>query len=105
MFSSWELATLALLALLIFGPERLPGMARSAGKTISRLRREASSTLDELKRASEVEELRRTAGVDELHGIADELRAEAKSLRVEAEPSTPAMSRPEAPAPFDPDAT
>ena len=40
----WEIVGLAVLALFIFGPERLPGMARTAGKTIASVRREATKT-------------------------------------------------------------
>ena len=114
MMSSWEIVTLVFIALLVFGPERLPEMARTAGKTITRLRREATSTLDEIKRASEIEELRKAANVDELRDVAGELRAEADSIKAEAD----SMSRtargnarprkelaPDAPPPFDPDAT
>lgn len=68
----WELAALCLLALLIFGPDRLPGMARSAGRTLTQFKREAASTLDELKR---------TADLDELRGVADELRSTGEELR------------------------
>ncbi|HVL98980.1 MAG TPA: Sec-independent protein translocase protein TatB [Egibacteraceae bacterium] len=103
----WELLTLAVLALLIFGPERLPGMARNAGRMIARFKREAAETLDELKRAAEI---------DELRGVADELRATGTELHRTAVLAPPAgvtdgdgqwVTSVEAagPPPFDPDAT
>lgn len=127
-----EIVFLLLLALLIFGPEKLPGMARSAGRTLSRFKAEASSTLDELKDSVDVAELRQTANVDELREVADELRTTSAELERSATAGTSrsgtARSRqgpsgddapvdptggaggaeaPEfdEPAPFDPDAT
>lgn len=114
----WELAVLAVLALLIFGPDRLPGMLRSAGKTVGTVRREARTALDELKSASDFDEVREAA---------KELRAEGEALRREGEEASKALgtlheeprrddgagaraaARPgadgaaDAPAPYDPD--
>jgi sec-independent protein translocase protein TatB len=112
--ASWELVTLAFLALLIFGPERLPGMARTAGRMINKLRQEAGATVEELKQATEYEELRKSAQVDELKQLSEDLRAEAADIGKEASgairqaelgagPS--AAVREDMPAPFDPDAT
>jgi sec-independent protein translocase protein TatB len=65
-----EILVIALIALLVFGPERLPEMAREAGKWIARFRAETSKSLDELKRAAEVEDLER-----ELRAMKQELRS------------------------------
>lgn len=110
-----EVVALAVLALLIFGPERLPGMARNAGRAVSRFRREASVTLDELKRNAELDELRGVA--DELRVTGSELRATGSELQRSAAltgpatttalPRKPGGSTATAndPPPFDPDAT
>lgn len=37
-----EIIIVAMLALIVFGPEKLPGMLRSVGKTLGELRRMAS---------------------------------------------------------------
>ena len=37
-----EILVVAMLALIVFGPEKLPGMLRSVGKTLGELRRMAS---------------------------------------------------------------
>jgi sec-independent protein translocase protein TatB len=118
----WELVALAVLALLIFGPDKLPELARGTGKMIVHLRREASSTLSELRTAAELDDLRE---------VADELRSSGDELRRAVALTGPAASaaRPQAPAtgaaaatvragvgrapggrqgqapPFDPDAT
>ncbi len=65
----WEIVGLAVIALFVFGPERLPGMARNVGKTLASLRQEANKTLGELKDA---------AGLDD--DIAD-LARDARDLR------------------------
>lgn len=112
----WEILVLGVLALLIFGPDRLPGMARNAGRMVARFKREASSTLEELKRA---------ADLDELRGVADELRSAGSDLRstgtdlqragadikrsASLSGSPPAVGSGDEPAdpapPYDPDAT
>lgn len=53
-----EMLVLGILALVVFGPEKLPEAARNAGQMIARLRREANSTLDEFRRSADLAELR-----------------------------------------------
>jgi sec-independent protein translocase protein TatB len=79
----WELAMLALLAVLIFGPDRLPGVLRNLGRTVGTVRREAHTALNELKTASDF---------DELTDAAKELREEADGLRRESREATRALS-------------
>lgn len=103
-----EIAFLVILALLIFGPDKLPGMASNIGRTVGALRREASSTIDELKRAAELDELRGVA--DDLRGAGNELRNTGAELRGAFAPGAAAASQrpaatPAGPPPFDPDAT
>jgi sec-independent protein translocase protein TatB len=104
----WEIVFLAMLALLIFGPKRLPEVARGVGKAISSFRREASSTLDELKRSADFAEIK---------GLTDEVRSTTNDLKRSVALSGPVASsarpsatgkptvRAEGPPPFDPDAT
>ncbi len=68
----WEIIFLAVLALMIFGPDRLPKLARGAGQALSQFKREASGTLDELKAAAELEEFR---------DVARDLRSTTADLR------------------------
>jgi sec-independent protein translocase protein TatB len=71
-----ELLIIAVVALLVFGPDRLPEVARNAAKMLNRLKAETTRSVDELKRAAELE------GLDkewkdiraELKGTRDELR-------------------------------
>lgn len=70
-----ELAVIALIALFVFGPERLPELAREAGKFIARFRSETSKSIDELKRAADVQDLDR-----ELREMRSQLRSLGREL-------------------------
>ncbi len=105
----WELLMLGVLALLIFGPDRLPGMAYKAGQIITRFKSEAAGTLDELKAAAELEgfsdvarDLRQTG--DELRSSVD-VRGLAADVEGAVKPRTAVMSsaRSDVAPPFDPD--
>ncbi|HXE77134.1 MAG TPA: Sec-independent protein translocase protein TatB [Rhodanobacter sp.] len=56
-----KLLLLALIALIVLGPEKLPGAARTAGALIRRLRLSWDSVRAEVERELQVEEIRRTA--------------------------------------------
>jgi sec-independent protein translocase protein TatB len=47
--SFWKLLALGVIALVIFGPERLPGMAAQAGRMLRELRRMAEGAKSELQ--------------------------------------------------------
>lgn len=49
-----ELTVIVLIALLVFGPKRLPEMMRAAGKAIGSLQRESSKAMQELRDATNV---------------------------------------------------
>ena len=53
----WELCLIAVIALLVFGPEKLPGAARSAGLWIGRIRRMISSLKQEIDRELHLQEI------------------------------------------------
>lgn len=93
-----ELIVIAVLALLVFGPDRLPELARQAGKMIARFREETSKSVDELKRAADIEDLDR-----ELKGLSRDIRDVRTSVTrsLTAETRRPA----DAPPPIDPEAT
>lgn len=71
-----ELLVIAVVALLVFGPDRLPEIARTAAKAIARFRSETQRGIDELKRAAEVEDLER-----ELRDIKRDLSSTGTALR------------------------
>jgi sec-independent protein translocase protein TatB len=104
-----ELIVIAVVALLVFGPDRLPEVARNAAKLLQRFRAETQRSVDELKRAADVEDLDR-----ELRGLGRELRETRDSVTkgitgsLRGSGVTAAGRPPRAdgdPAPFDPEAT
>ncbi len=60
-FSLGKLILLALIALIVLGPDKLPGAARTAGALLRRLRNGWDSVRAEVERELEVEEIRRAA--------------------------------------------
>jgi len=52
-----ELLVIAVVALLVFGPDRLPELARTAGKWLGRLRSETHRNVEQLKRLGEIQQL------------------------------------------------
>jgi len=56
-----KLVLLALVALIVLGPEKLPHAARTAGALVRRLRSGWDSVRAEVERELEIEELKRTA--------------------------------------------
>ena len=47
--SMWKLLVLGVIALIVFGPDRLPQLARDAGRTLRQLREMAQAARTELK--------------------------------------------------------
>lgn len=70
-----EMVVVAVVALLVFGPERLPEMAREAATWIRRFRTSASRSLDDLRRAADIQDLE-----DELRDLRGELRGARDSV-------------------------
>lgn len=56
-----KLMLLALIALIVLGPEKLPQAARTAGALVRRLRQGWDSVRAEVERELEIEDLKRTA--------------------------------------------
>lgn len=102
-----ELLVVAVIALLVIGPDRLPELARNAARGLARLRGEARSSIEELKRAADLGDLDR-----EISGLRRDIgevgRSVTRGLSGGSTPSRGAQStvRPDdQPPPTDPDAT
>ena len=52
-----EILIIVLVTLLLFGPERLPEMARQAGRFLGRLRLTTQDALDQLKEETDLKDL------------------------------------------------
>jgi sec-independent protein translocase protein TatB len=68
-----ELGLIAVIALLVLGPERLPGAARTAGALLRRARQSWNNVRDEIERELAAEELKQSVKrtVDEINPQAD----------------------------------
>lgn len=73
-----ELLLIAVVALVVLGPERLPGAARTAGALLRRVRRGWDSVRTEVMRELEAEELhgKLKQAQDAARSAADDLRAQ-----------------------------
>lgn len=69
----WELTTIAVIALLVIGPDKLPDVARTAGKWVGRARRFVSDVKTDIDRELQQEEIKKAlaadAGLDEIKQI------------------------------------
>src|SRR3546814_7584820 len=76
-----ELLLIAVIALLVLGPERLPKAARFAGLWVRRARAQWYSVKSELERELATEDLRRTLSAqgEELNAIARDANANLDS--------------------------
>lgn len=97
-----KMVLLALIALIVLGPEKLPGAARTAGALLRRLRSGWDNVRAEVERELEVEEIKRVAR--EAAARAEAAQADFKSGLQQAQqpfveaaamvnPATPVMTR------------
>lgn len=79
-FGFGELLLAAVVALLVLGPERLPGAARTAGRMLRKLRQSWSNVRDEVQREMQAEDLKRQMNDAVMKGrnAAEDLGSEAR---------------------------
>lgn len=87
----WEIVIIAIVGLIVIGPERMPDVARTVGRWVGRIRRFVVNVKEDIDREIQQEELKkaieRDAGLDEIKQIMnterftleDETPAETKS--------------------------
>ena len=90
----WEILIILLVALLVVGPDRLPGLAREVGLWVRKLRSFATSVRSDIEQEFQTEELRKLLNeqnkeLDQLKNLMqdteDALRSTEKSLQSEVE--------------------
>lgn len=114
-----ELLLIALVALLVLGPERLPGAARTAGLWVGRLKRSFNAIKQEVEREIGADEIRRQLHNENILSLEREMKrsiqppttstseqpSAASPETVEAalhpEPKSDALSPPASAAPVD----
>lgn len=69
----WELGVIMIVGLVVIGPDKLPGIARSAGKWVGKARYFIASVKDDVSKELRTEELKqaieRDASLDEIKQI------------------------------------
>ncbi|RAU46510.1 MULTISPECIES: Sec-independent protein translocase protein TatB [unclassified Pseudomonas] len=85
-----ELLLVGLVALLVLGPERLPGAARTAGLWVGRLKRSFNAIKQEVEREIGADEIRRQLHNEHILSLEEEARKIMQPQR----PSTPPAPQP-----------
>jgi sec-independent protein translocase protein TatB len=82
-----EIMVIAVVALIVVGPERLPKVARTLGHLLGRVRRYVSDVKNDIQREMEVEELNELhSSVQEAaHSIENSVREEVSELQAAAD--------------------
>jgi sec-independent protein translocase protein TatB len=105
-----ELLMVVIVVLVVFGPERLPDVARQIGRFIGRVRLTTQRMLDELKNEAELRDLNLPdLQVGSLRSqarayVQDLMDVEGQMAELERDQPTTVVTH-DRPAPFDPDAT
>ncbi|HSC83119.1 MAG TPA: Sec-independent protein translocase protein TatB [Pseudomonas sp.] len=97
-----ELLLVGLVALIVFGPERLPAAARTAGLWVGRLKRSFSAIKAEVEREIGADEIRRQLHNEQILQMERELKQSimpplASTSTPEASPAQPEASVPTEP--------
>lgn len=96
----WELAVIGVVALLVVGPERMPGMIRTAGQWAGRIQRLARELRSEIEREAANPEFRKLNQefLAEDRRLKDLARNQPAPLAAETTPDDPLHTRELAPA-------
>ena len=100
-----ELFLVAVVALLVVGPERLPKLARTAGMWIGRGRRFISTVKDDIDREIKADELRsildKQKQSNPLHEVVEETKKTFSDIQAETEAAIHVKDKPAASKPND----
>ena len=81
----WEVAVIGVIALLVVGPERLPGLARTVGLWVGRVRRYVAHVKQDIEREIHAEEMRELINnpseFAEIKNVAKETASAVEDLR------------------------
>jgi sec-independent protein translocase protein TatB len=81
-----EIALIAVVALLVLGPERLPGVARTVGALVRRARASWQSVRSEIERELAAEDIKKN--LDEARRAAADVRSDVQSAASDIEKSS-----------------
>ena len=74
----WELFVIALILLLVLGPERMPALAKSAGKYIGKIKNWTSNISEEISSEMESENLKKHLSLEDENSNILEIIEESK---------------------------
>jgi sec-independent protein translocase protein TatB len=94
-----ELGLIAVIALLVLGPERLPGAARTAGALLRKARQSWNNVRDEIERELAAEELKQS-----IKRTADEINPQADIDKFRESVESPMLNPPTPNSPTTPPA-
>ena len=96
----WELLLIGVVALLVVGPERLPGLARTAGVWVGKARRLVNSVKADIDREMRTEELKKILDkqneFQDVYDIVEETRQDLKTSEKEVEDAVAGLNKPDA---------
>ena len=100
----WELTIIAIIALLVVGPDRLPGLARTVGLWVGKIRRFLSGVKNSIDRELQADKLRKMikpSEFDEVQEMIEDTRSTVtdtvshlSSIDSSTSPSTPTSTNP-----------
>ena len=99
-----ELLLVGLVALLVLGPERLPGAARTAGLWVGRLKRSFNAIKQEVEREIGADEIRRQLHNEHIMSMEEEAKKILAPLQDVVKPAATATEAPAAVTPVEPSA-
>jgi sec-independent protein translocase protein TatB len=97
----WELAVIAVIGLLVLGPEKLPRAARTAGLWVGKARKAATSMKREIEKELDTEDLKKLRESTELSSVNEMINETRAALKNPHLPDT--ISSGEKPAPSNPE--
>ncbi len=102
-----ELIVIAVVALLVFGPDRLPELARTAARALAKVRNEAARNVKEFRESAEIAELERDLRDirSDLSSTRDEFRRSTREVLREDVGTPPPPRADDEPPPTDLEAT
>lgn len=89
-----ELLLVALVALLVFGPERLPAAVRTGSLWLGRLKRSFQSIKQEVEREIGADEIRRQLHNENILQMERELKDSLQSIQAPSIAASPPVSEP-----------
>ncbi len=95
----WELAVIGVVALLVVGPERLPGLARTTGLWVGRARRFVSGVKADIDREIAADELKKALAEQDASESVYDIIEETKQSIQDIQEEGKVLPEPEKPEP------